>query len=298
MSFFTALGLLVDPMRRLTVFAALWQAKLAALERTYDLLHTIPAVRTTTLAPVPLSNLNGLAITFQNVGFSYGKDSVLSDVSLRIPEGRTTAIVGPSGAGKTTLFSLMTRFFDPSSGSIMLGDQDIRALDLHELRSLFAVVSQETSLFDETIRDNILMGRTEITDADLQRALEAANVAEFLPMLSHGLETLVGPRGSGLSGGQRQRVIIARAILRDSPILLLDEATSALDSESEALVQQSLEQLSQSRTTVVIAHRLSTVRRADQILVMEHGRLIERGTHETLMKRNGLYARMCAKQFS
>lgn len=298
MSFFTALGLLVDPMRRLTVFAALWQAKLAALERTYDLLHLTPAVRTTTLTPVPVSNVKNMEIEFQNVEFSYGTDSVLKGISLHIPAGRTTAIVGPSGAGKTTLFSLMTRFFDPSAGFIILGDQDIRAFDLHELRSLFAVVSQETALFDESIRDNILMGRTDVPDLELQGALEAANVAEFLPMLPHGLDTPAGPRGSALSGGQRQRVIIARAILRNTPILLLDEATSALDSESEALVQQSLERLSQTRTTVVIAHRLSTVRRADQILVLERGRIIEQGTHKTLLKRNGLYARMCAKQFS
>ena len=296
MTFFTALGLLADPMRRLAVFSATWQAKLAALERTYDMLHLVPRVRTTCATPLPISAIEDMTLGFSDVHFSYGDNPVINGVSFHVPKGSTTAIVGPSGAGKTTLFALMTRFFDPVSGAVTLGGHDIRSFDLYELRKLFAMVSQETALFDETIRDNVLMGRKGISDNALQEALDAANVNEFLPKMSNGLNTLVGPRGSALSGGQRQRVIIARAILSDAPFLLLDEATSALDSRSEELVQKAIEALSRDRTTLVIAHRLSTVQRADQILVMNGGMIIERGTHEALTVQQGLYADMSVKQ--
>lgn len=296
MTFFTALGLLADPLRRLAVFSAVWQSKLAALERTHDLLQLVPVVRTTAETPFPVSDLPNLGMEFRDVSFRYGDNPVLEDISFQIEPGSTTAIVGPSGAGKTTVFSLMTRFFDPVSGAIRIGGQDIRSLDLHELRKLFAIVSQETALFDETIRENVLMGRKGISDAELAHALEAANVTEFLPMMSKGLDTLVGPRGSALSGGQRQRVIIARAVLSDAPILLLDEATSALDSRSEQLVQDAIAKVSRDRTTVTIAHRLSTVRRADTILVMQNGRIIERGTHDALLAARGFYSDMHEKQ--
>ncbi len=298
MTFFTALGLLADPLRRLAVFSATWQAKLAALERLYDMLHLVPRVRTTAEAPLPVSAIEDMTLDFHDVHFRYGDNPVIDGVSFHVPKGSMTAIVGPSGAGKTTLFALMTRFFDPVSGAVTLGGHDIRSFDLYELRKLFAMVSQETALFDETIRDNILMGRKGISDSALQEALEAANVTAFLPTMSNGLDTLVGPRGSALSGGQRQRVIIARAILSDAPFLLLDEATSALDSRSEELVQKAIETLSRDRTTLVIAHRLSTVRRADQILVMDRGRIIERGTHDALTAQQGLYAEMSIKQMT
>ncbi|MFU8898326.1 MAG: ABC transporter ATP-binding protein, partial [Roseinatronobacter sp.] len=207
------------------------------------------------------------------------------------------AIVGPSGAGKTTVFSLLTRLVDVNEGEVLIGGQDVRRMDLARLRALFAVVSQDTALFDETIRDNIVMGVEGVSEAALNAALRAAHVDDFLPLLPDGLDTLAGPRGSSLSGGQRQRVAIARALLRDAPILLLDEATSALDAKSEAFVQEALNKLAAGRTTLVIAHRLSTVRNADQIIVMDRGCVVEQGTHVELLALGGVYARLYALQF-
>ncbi|HKK97643.1 MAG TPA: ATP-binding cassette domain-containing protein, partial [Marivita sp.] len=199
-------------------------------------------------------------------------------------------LVGPSGAGKSTIFNLLTRLVDPQSGDVTIGGVQVSHMDLSALRGLFSVVSQEALLFDDTVRENILLGQSDISDKALQGALEAAHVADFLPQLSDGLDTLVGPRGSALSGGQRQRVAIARAILRNRPILLLDEATSALDTGSEAKVQAALDELSKGRTTLVIAHRLSTVRDADKIVVMDRGRVVEEGTHDALIASSGTYA--------
>ena len=296
MSFFTALGLLIDPMRRLAVFSATWQSKLASLERTFDLLQINSGIKTRSGKVTAVSQLSDMSIVFKNVSFKYNSKPIVNSVSFRAPTGKITAIVGPSGAGKTTIMSLMTRFVEPDFGSIEIGGVDIRDLNLAALRGLFGVVSQETALFDDTIRDNILLGRTDISKERLEAALDYSNVVEFLPKLEHGIDTLVGPRGSALSGGQRQRVIIARAILSDAPILLLDEATSSLDSRSEELVQQSLDRLSQVRTTIVIAHRLSTVRNADQIIVMNGGCIVEHGTHEYLWHQQGLYFNMCRTQ--
>jgi ABC-type multidrug transport system fused ATPase/permease subunit len=237
------------------------------------------------------------AIRFEGVRFSYGDAPALRGLDLAAAPHRTTALVGPSGAGKTTVFTLLTRLADPQAGRITIGGQDLRDLDLAALRKLFSVVSQEAALFDETIRDNILLGQSGITDARLQAALDAAHVTEFLPRLPQGLDTPAGPRGSALSGGQRQRVAIARAILRDAPILLLDEATSALDANTEALVQAALDRLAAGRTTLVIAHRLATVQRADSIAVLDQGRLVDQGSHAELIARGGLYADLCRLQF-
>ena len=297
MSFFTALGLLFDPMRRFTALTAEWQNILASLERTHQLLQVRSKVTNPPPPHLPAPARAQASVVLRDVDFAYDSEPVLTGLSFEAPAGKTTAIVGPSGAGKTTVFALLTRLADVSDGAVLIGGQDVRQMDLATLRRLFAVVSQDTALFDETIRDNILLGAPDASEDALADALRAAHVDDFLPQLSNGIDTLAGPRGSNLSGGQRQRVAIARALLRNAPILLLDEATSALDSKSEALVQDALERLAQGRTTLVIAHRLSTVRKADQILVMDRGRVVERGDHASLLAQGGVYARLHALQF-
>ncbi len=297
MSFFTALGLLFDPMRRFTALTAEWQAVLASLERTHALLQEKARVTNPPPPHAPPPARDQASVELRHVDFAYGTEPVLRDLSFTAPAGKTTAIVGPSGAGKTTVFGLLTRLADVDAGAVLIGGQDLRAMDLSALRALFAVVSQDTALFDESIRDNILMGAEDVSEAALQSALSAAHVDDFLPLLPDGLDTLAGPRGSSLSGGQRQRVAIARALLRDAPILLLDEATSALDAKSESVVQAALERLAKGRTTLVIAHRLSTVRNADQIIVIDRGTVVEQGTHAGLLAQGGAYARLHALQF-
>ncbi|MDO9526002.1 MAG: ATP-binding cassette domain-containing protein, partial [Gemmobacter sp.] len=238
------------------------------------------------------------AIVLDNVSLSYGDHAVLNGLSFTAVAGQRTAIVGPSGAGKSTVFHLLTRLVDPQSGRITLAGQDIAGLDLDSLRGQFGVVSQDAWLFDETLRDNILLGRTDIPETRLTQVLDAANATEFVARLPLGLDTPAGPRGSALSGGQRQRIAIARALVRDAPIMLMDEATSALDAASEALVTEALDRLAQGRTTLVIAHRLATVQRADRIVVMDRGRVVDQGTHAELMARGGMYADLCRLQFS
>jgi len=297
MSFFTAFALMFEPLRRLSGLTGIWQAALASLERVYALLQT-PATITQPQPPLaPLPAPGQTELRMENVRFAYEQDPVLRDFSFTAPDGQTTALVGPSGAGKSTVFTLLTRLADPQSGRVTLGGHDIRQMDLAGLRALFSVVAQDSALFDETLRDNILLGAQDVSEARLRRAIEAAHVDEFLSQLPQGLDTSVGPRGSALSGGQRQRVAIARALVRDAPILLLDEATSALDARSESLVQAALDRLSKGRTTLVIAHRLATVRRADKIVVMDKGRMVEEGTHEALLARGGIYAQLHALQF-
>ncbi|WP_333831267.1 ABC transporter ATP-binding protein [Pararhodobacter sp.] len=296
MSFFTAFALMFEPLRRLSGLTGLWQAVLASLDRVHALLQT-PATITQPSPPLaPLPGPGQTSIRFEEVQFAYEQDPVLRDFAFTAQDGQTTALVGPSGAGKSTVFTLLTRLADPQSGRITLGGHDIRQMDLAGLRGLFSVVAQDSALFDETLRDNIVLGAA-VSEAKLREALEAAHVDEFLAQLPQGLDTRVGPRGSALSGGQRQRVAIARALLRNAPILLLDEATSALDARSEALVQAALDRLSNGRTTLVIAHRLSTVRRADKIVVMDKGRLVEEGDHDALLARGGVYASLHALQF-
>ena len=296
MSFFTAIALAFQPLRRLGDMAGTWQIAAASLERLYRLFDTEPAIRPAAqpIAP-PTSDTR---IHFEDVHLSYGDHEVLHGLTFTAEPGRTTAIVGPSGAGKSTVFNLLTRMVDPASGQITIGGTDIAALDLRALRDLFSVVTQDAWLFDETIRENITLGRADVPPDALEEALKAANVQAFVDNLPAGVETAAGPRGSGLSGGQRQRVAIARALLRDAPILLMDEATSALDAQSEALVQEALDKLSRGRTTLVIAHRLATVRDADLILVMDQGRIVEQGSHDTLFAQGGLYASLCRLQFS
>ncbi len=295
MSFFTAIGLAFDPMRRLAALSGAWQAAAASLERLKELMD-MPIPLTSPASPVPPPS--GVPdVRLRDVTLSYGDATVLRDLDLHAEAGKTTALVGASGAGKSTVFNLLTRLVDPQAGSVELGGIDVKRMALHDLRQLFSVVSQEALLFDETLRENILLGRTDVDDARLEPVLQASHVSDFLPQLPLGLDTPVGPRGSALSGGQRQRVVIARALLRDTPILLLDEATSALDAQSEKVVQQALDRLSGGRTTLVIAHRLATIVNADKIIVMDSGRVVDTGTHEELLKRGGIYADLYQLQF-
>lgn len=295
MSFFTAIALAFQPLRRLGGLAGTWQTAAASLERLYRLLDTPATIASpaTGLRPDPAQT----DIVVEDVHLAYDTTPVLRGLSFTARRGQTTALVGPSGAGKSTVFALLTRMVDPDAGRITIGGQAIRAMDLAALRDLFSTVAQEPALFDETIRENVTLGRV-VEPAALDRALRAAHVSEFADGLPQGIDTPAGPRGSALSGGQRQRVAIARAILRDAPILLLDEATSALDTASEARVAEALGQLSEGRTTLVIAHRLSTVRNADKIVVIVAGQVVEEGTHETLLARDGVYASLCRMQLT
>ncbi|TDL84307.1 ABC transporter ATP-binding protein [Palleronia sediminis] len=289
MSFFTAMALAFQPLRRLGGTAGVLQVAAASLENVYDVFDTRPAIAAPDGAPA-LALDGPPEIVLSDLYLAYDGRAVLDGLNLTARAGQTTALVGPSGAGKTTVFAVLTRLAEPLAGRVEIGGQDAHGVTLASLRAAFSVVSQDALLFDETIRENILLGRTDIPEDRLRAAIVAARVADFTDTLPNGLDTLAGPRGSNLSGGQRQRVAIARAILRDTPILLLDEATSALDAQSEKLVQEALAELSRGRTTLVIAHRLSTVRDADHIAVLDAGRVVQEGTHDALLESGGIYA--------
>jgi len=243
---------------------------------------------------------DGPALELQQVSFTYPvrRRRALSEVSFTVPRGGTVALVGPSGAGKTTIANLFLRFWDPDAGAVRLQGHDLREYGLDELRRQIALVAQDTYLFNDTLRNNILLARPGATEAELAAAVERAALGEFVAALPEGLDTVVGERGAQLSGGQRQRVAIARAFLKDAPILILDEATSHLDAVSEQAVRGALALLARNRTTVVIAHRLSTVRDAQLILVLEDGRLVESGSHRELLDKGGLYAHLISRQLA
>ena len=288
----SALGQLSEVMNEISAAAG-------AAGRLSEILAIEPAVAAPA-APSPLPSPPHGSIAFERVGFAYPtrhRDAVVHDLSFTVRPGERVAIVGPSGAGKSTVFQLLTRFYDPSAGRILIDGTDIREADPAAVRARIALVPQDPAIFSSSVADNIRFGRPEASDDAVRRAAERAAAWGFVSALPEGSATPVGERGVTLSGGQRQRLAIARAILKDAPILLLDEATSALDAESETLVQRALDEVMKGRTTLVIAHRLATVVTADRILVMQDGRIVEEGTHASLLARDGLYARLARLQF-
>ncbi|MDP9352246.1 MAG: ATP-binding cassette domain-containing protein, partial [Chloroflexota bacterium] len=288
--------LIIAPIGTLaTLYSQLAEA-MGAAERIFEVLDSpsepLQAARATTLPPI-----EG-AVSLRSVSFAYqGGAPVLHDINLEVAPGEVVALVGPSGAGKTTLVNLIPRFYEPQRGEILLDGRPIRDVSLESLRGQISLVPQETLLFSASVAENIRYGRLDATDAEVEEAARMANAHGFVQLLPDGYQTLVGERGLKLSAGQRQRVAIARALLRNSRLLILDEATAALDNESEALVQDALERLISNRTTLVIAHRLSTVERADRIVVLESGRVVEEGSHHQLLDLEGLYYRLYTRSF-
>lgn len=298
MSFFTAMGLIFEPLRRVANVTGAWQAARASLERIQDVFEARPTITSSTDPKPAIVAPETADIVLENIVVRYGGEPALSGATFTAKAGQTTALVGASGAGKSTIFNVLTRLVDPSEGTITINDTKSTDLTLADLRALYSVVTQDAPMFDESLRDNIVLNTPGVTDAQLADAVEAAHLTEVVDRLPQGLESPAGPRGSALSGGQRQRVAIARALLRNAPVLLLDEATSALDAQSEVRVQAALDDLAKNRTTLVIAHRLSTIRNADKIVVMDQGRVVDEGRHEELLARGGVYASLYALQFA
>ncbi len=297
-SILAGLVVLTPKLRALGTLNNVIQEGLAALSRIFELIDQKPTIIDAPNAAA--LNVSKGNVEFTDVGFAYenGDGPALSDISLSAKGGQTIAFVGPSGGGKSTLLNLLPRLFDAASGEIAVDGQNIRGVTLSSLRENMALVSQDVTLFDDTVAANIGFGRKGASEDEIAAAAKQAAAHDFITALPQGYHTKVGPGGARLSGGQRQRIAIARAILRDAPILLLDEATSALDAQSEAQIQEALERLSKGRTSFVIAHRLSTVRGADQIIVLDNGRIAERGTHDSLIAAGGLYAQLAALQLS
>jgi len=294
-SFIMAFILAYDPMKRTSKVNAQFQAGLAAAERVFALLDVVPSIVDRPQAK--LLEATDYSVTIEDAVFRYADGTcALNHLTIKVPHGKTVAIVGASGAGKSTLINLIPRFYDLQSGRITIGGADVRDVTLASLRSKIALVSQETALFDESVRANIAYGKPNAAPSEIEAAAVAAFADSFIRSLPRGYDTIVGEHGVKLSGGQRQRIAIARAMLRNAPVLLLDEATSALDNESERAVQAALKRLQQGRTTIVVAHRLSTIVDADQIIVLEHGAVVEQGTHNELLAKNGVYARLYGLQ--
>ena len=295
-AFFLYLEMFYQPIRALGTSWEQVQESLAGFDRISELLEEEPEVKGAQ-QPIALSEPIRGAINLEGVSFSYIEgEPVLENINLEIPASNVVALVGPTGVGKSTLVSLIPRFYDVTSGAIKLDGTDIRDLDIDQLRNKISIVLQDVFLFHGTVRDNLLFGNPHAKDEDIIEAAKVANAHEFIQNLPNGYETLIGERGVKLSGGQRQRISIARAVLKDSPILILDEATSSVDTETELLIQQALERLMVGRTTIIIAHRLSTVRNADKIVVLEGTEIVDQGTHDTLLAKNGLYHRLYTVQ--
>ncbi len=301
-SFLVAVGFLYDPINRLHQLNQLVQSGRAAAERVFAILDTPPEpdriIETHAPEARPAAAQAGACeVIFDSVGFEYEPGQiVLHDIQIHARPGETIALVGPTGAGKSTLVGLIPRFYHDFTGRITLDGQDNRSLSLTDLRARIGVVSQEPFLFNDTLRRNILFGRPDAKEADCWEALQAANAASFVRALPRGLDTVVGERGIKLSVGEKQRVSIARALIKNPPLLILDEATASVDTETEKLIQEALNHLLRNRTSFVIAHRLSTIVDADQILVLNHGNIIEQGRHEALLQQGGLYSRLCRAQ--
>jgi len=295
-SFITALLLAYEPMKRLANLNATLQEGLAGAQRLFELHDRAPTIQEKPDAKALA--VSGGGIKLADVGFSYVTDqAALAEMSFEVPAGKTVALVGPSGAGKSTILNLIPRFYDVDNGRITIDGTDVRDVTFESLRGAMALVSQEITLFDDTIRANIAYGRPDASEEEIIEAAKNAAAHDFIMEMPDGYDTYVGERGTKVSGGQRQRLAIARAMLKNAPILLLDEATSALDTESERHVQSALTKLMQGRTTLVIAHRLSTVMDADLIHVIDQGKLVESGSHTELIAHDGIYARLYQLQF-
>ena len=284
------IGIFISPIQILVELMEMMQKGLSGFRRFLDVMETEPEIKDAPDA-VELKDVKG-RVCYEDVSFHYSDDetTVLSHVSIEIPAGKSVALVGPSGGGKTTICSLLPRFYDVTDGRVTVDGQDVRSLTLKSLRSQIGVVQQDVYLFSGSIRDNIAYGKPDATEEEIIEAAKCANIHEFIMELPDQYDTFVGERGARLSGGQKQRISIARVFLKNPPILILDEATSALDNESERWIQHSLEELSKNRTTITIAHRLSTIKNADEIIVITENGIAERGTHETLLEKNGIYA--------
>jgi subfamily B ATP-binding cassette protein MsbA len=294
-SFITAMALVYSPVRKLISSYNTLQRSMGAAERVFEIIDQKPDIIDPP-DPCSMERAEGF-VRYDSVSFSYDNEPVLQGVTVEAQKGQVIALVGPSGGGKTTLVSLLTRFYDVTAGAVLIDGIDIRRLRLQDLLRQIALVDQETILFNDTIANNIRYGNSHASDAEVEAAARAAFAHEFILELPQGYETNIGDRGVRLSGGQRQRLCIARAILKDAPILILDEATSALDTESEQMVQDALNNLMKNRTTFVIAHRLSTILHADRIVVLESGRVVESGTHDELIKADGIYQKLHSMQF-
>ena len=295
--FIVYLGLaynILTPAKAISKASFMVKNGLAAAERVFEVLEV---ENTITNAPNAVKKVTfDDKIVIQNINFRYEDENVLKEFSLEIPKGKTVALVGQSGSGKSTIANLLTRFYDVTEGNISIDGTDLKGIELKSLRDLMGLVTQDSILFNDTIKANISLGKPEATDEEVIAALKVANAYEFVKDLTDGIETNIGDSGNKLSGGQKQRLSIARAVLKNPPIMILDEATSALDTESERLVQQALENMMQNRTSIVIAHRLSTIQKADVIVVMKKGKIVEQGTHEALLAQNGTYSKLVSMQ--
>lgn len=294
MGFLAFYASMIQPAKNFSNGITSLQKGTIAAERIFSIIDMEPLIQSKPGARPVTEFID--TIEFKNVSFAYEKEPVLKNISIKIEKGKTIALVGPSGGGKSTLADLVPRFYDPTEGAVLLDGVDIRDYDLESLRKLIGVVTQESILFNDTIFNNIAFGMPHVNEEDVVNAAKVANAHDFITATESGYQTFIGERGSKLSGGQRQRIAIARAVLKNPPILILDEATSALDSESERLVQDALTNLMKNRTSIVIAHRLSTIQHADEIMVIQKGEIKERGKHDDLVLKGGLYKKLSEMQ--